>query len=111
MTRTNLKNLPEGPTYFTEIGYSQSYPWVEVSRTEKTVKLAKVLVGPDPDWKPKMHAGGFSAHCSNQNEQTWIYAGVDKEYTKIIRKTKMGWSHSGVKFRENEAVEFYDYNF
>ena len=42
--KTNIKNLPEGHTYFTENGYSQSYPWVEIERTAKTVTLAKIEV-------------------------------------------------------------------
>jgi len=32
---TNIKNLPADRTYFTEFGYSQQYPWVEVKRTAK----------------------------------------------------------------------------
>lgn len=109
---TNIKNLPEGK-YFTEIGYSQSYPWVEVKRTEKTVTLARVNVAGDPEWaaKIKMHTGGFAAHCSNQSEQTWLFASVDENHQITIRKTKRGWSRKGVRFTEDRAVEFYDYNF
>ena len=110
MTVTNIKNLPEG-IYFTEIGYSQSYPWVEVSRTAKTVTLAKVNVTKDPDWKPKMHPGGFSAHCSNQSDQTWLFDSINEDYTKTIRQTNKGWAHKGVRFSEDRAIEFYDYNF
>ena len=50
---TNIKGLPKGPTYFTEYGYSESYPWVEVRRTAKTVVLAKVRVTTDPEWIEK----------------------------------------------------------
>lgn len=110
MTKTNIKNLPEG-NYFTEIGYSQSYPWREVSRTAKTVKLAKVNVKKDPDWKPEFLPGGYAGHCTNQSEQTWLFDGVDEGYSKTIRMTKKGWSHRGVKFTEGRASEFYDYNF
>jgi hypothetical protein len=110
ITETNIKNLPEGK-YFTEIGYSQSYPWVEVKRTAKTVTLAKVNVEKDPDWKPEIQPGGFCGHCSNQHAQTWLFGDIDLNQTKTIRKTKLGWSHSGVKFIEDRAREFYDYNF
>lgn len=112
--RTNLKGLPEltdGRTYFTECGYSQKYPWVEIRRTEKTVTLAKVNIKPDPDWKPEMHAGGFSAHCSNQSDQTWLYAGVDESNTRVVRMTKRGWASQGTRFLEHQAIEFYDYGF
>lgn len=111
MTDTNIKNLPEGRTYFTEIGYSQQYPWVEVKRTATTVTLAKVLVEADPEFVPEFHYGGFCAHCSNQSEQTWLFVGIDDGYRRTIRKTKNGWSHMGVRFVEGRAREFYDWNF
>lgn len=118
MTDTNIKNLPEGRTYFTEIGYSQSYPWVEIRRTAKTVTLAKVNVKRDPEWKPEMHPGGFVAHCSNQGEQTWLFDSIDEEVTRTVRRVKSCyagedemWGRKGVKFVEGRAREFYDYNF
>ena len=116
-TKTNIKNLPEGPTYWTEFGYSQSYPWVEVKRTPsgKTVTLAKVNVNPDPEWKEKKEfiPGGFVGHCPNQHEQTWLYAGVDENRTVRIFKNKDGKYRlrGGAVFHENVAREFYDYNF
>jgi len=109
-TFTNIKNLPEGK-YFTETGYSQSYPWVEIKRTAKTVTLAKVNIAPDPEWKPEMIPGGFSAHCTNQSDQTWLYDGYDMSNTRTIRMTKKGWAHKGTRYIEDRAVEFYDYNF
>jgi hypothetical protein len=112
MTKTNIKNLPEGK-YFTEYGYSQSYPWVEIKRTAKTVTLARVRVKADPEWlaKKEFSPGGFCGHCSNQHEQTWLFDEIVPEYTKVIRQTKKGWSHMGDKFIEDRAIEFYDYNF
>ena len=117
MTDTNIKNLPEG-NYFTELGYSQSYPWVEVARTAKTVTVAKVDVDRDPDWKPEMYPGGFAAHCTNQSEQTWLFKGINRERTRTLRLckgrragAKQDWMHRGSIFVEGRAVEFYDYNF
>ena len=108
---TNIKNLPEGKIYWTEDGYSQSYPWVEIKRTAKTVTLAKVMVERDPNWKPEMIPGGFAAHCTNQCDQTWLFEGINEGWTRTIRLTKKGWCHKGDKFSENCAVYFYDYNF
>ena len=109
---TNIKNIPADRTYFTERGYSQSYPWVEVKRTAKTVTVAKVNVEADPEWKPVFHVGGFSANCSNQSEQTWLFANIDPKYTRTLRLNKKGeWKSDGVKYSEDKAVEFYDYNF
>jgi hypothetical protein len=112
MTSTNIKNLPEG-TYFTEIGYSQQYPWVEIKRTATTVTLAKVEVEADPEWAAKrvFHAGGFAGHCANQHEQTYLFGRINRDVTCTIRQTKKGWSLRGVKFIEGRAREFYDYNF
>lgn len=109
---TNIKNLPEGE-YFTEIGYSQQYPWKVVKRTAKTVTVAEVEVRGDPEWakKKEFHAGGFFGHCSNQHAQTWIFAGVNENRTKVLRMTKRGWARKGVRFIEDRAVHFYDYNF
>ena len=109
MTKTNIKNLPEGK-YFTEIGYSQSYPWVMIKRTDKTVTLARVLVDKDPAFVPNIIPGGFAGHCDNQSGQTWLYKGISQRETKTIRLTKKGWSHQGVRFWEDVAREFYDWN-
>lgn len=118
MTRTNIKGLPEGK-YWTEYGYSQSYPWVEVKRTAKTVTLKRIWTKPDPEWKEKavFHVGGFAAHCANQEEQTWLYDGVGYE-TVTIRQVKSRycgedtmWGRKGVKFAEDVARYHYDYNF
>ena len=110
MTQTNIKGLPEGK-YFTEIGYSQRYPWAEIGRTATTAKLARVIVQRDPDWRPEIASGGFAGHCANQDEQTWLFKGVKPTDVVTIRKTKHGWSNKGVKFVEDMAWEFYDYNF
>jgi len=110
--KTNIKNLPEGHNYFTEWGYTQSYPWVEIHRTAHTVTLAQVVVGPDPEWKPEIIAGGFAGHCTNQHEQTWLFKKIDDRVTKTIRKNKNGfWVYKGTGFTEGVAREFYDYNF
>lgn len=111
-TETNIKNLPDGE-YFTEIGYSQQYPWVVVKRTGKTVTLARVIVTDDPEWisKREFYPGGFFGHTANQHAQTWIFARIDYSNQVIVRKTQKGWTRKSVRFVENRAVEFYDYNF
>lgn len=110
-TSTNIKNLPADREYFTERGYSQSYPWVVVKRTAKTVTLAAVEVTPDPEWKAEVLPGGFVGHCVNQHEQTWIFSHIDMNHTKVIRNTKRGWRLRDVPFTEGRATHFYDYNF
>ena len=54
----------------------------------------------------------IAAHCSNQHAQTWLYDGVEGGYTRVLRKNKKGqWVHKGVRYVEDKAVYFYDYNF
>lgn len=112
-TDTNIKNLPEGE-YFTEIGYSQQYPWTVIKRTAKTVTLAKVVVDTDPEWmaKKEFYPGGFVGHTPNQHAQTWLFKGINPTHTKTIRLNKRGqWKRGETLFIENRAREFYDYNF
>lgn len=111
MTSTNIKNLPEG-TYFTERGYSQSYPLAQIAATAKTRTLVRVKTAMDPDWKPEFYAGGFAAHCANQSDQTWLFDGIDPDHTMTIRLNKRGqWVRGGTRFTEDQARYFYDYNF
>ena len=112
MTKTNIKNLPEGQ-YFTERMYSDSHPWVVVSRTAKTAKVAFVEVDTDPEWQAKQefYPGGFHGHMANQGEQTWVFKAINHNYTRTIRLTKNGWSHMGTRYLEGVAREFHDYNF
>jgi hypothetical protein len=117
ITATNIKNLPAGDAgervYFTEECYSDSHVWVQVKRTAKTATLARVECLRDPAFKPEYIAGGYAGHCTNQREQTWIYAGdgSDSDYHRTVRHTKKGWAHKGTPYIENRAHEFYDYNF
>jgi hypothetical protein len=108
----NVKNAPEG-RYFSETGWSDAYPWVVVSSSPsgKTLTLARVDVERDPEWKPIMIAGGFSAHCENQQEQTWLFKSICPMSRKTIRLGKNGWA--GGKFHETPKgpFRFYDYNF
>jgi hypothetical protein len=106
---TNIKGLPEGE-YFTGSGYSDSHAYKVVKSTAKTKTLIRVEVEKDSEFKPEFHAGGFSAHCSNQRSQTWIF---NKFCTReiVIRLNKKGWQYNGSNFLGNSAVEFYDYNF
>jgi len=108
---TNVKNLPANRTYFTSYGYSDSEVWVVVKRTAKTVTLAHVNCKRDPEFEPEFHLGGFSAHCSNQSEQTWLFDGIEPNYTITARLTQNGWRSKGTTLSEDRARRFYDYNF
>ena len=110
----NVKNAPEA-IYFKRHGYSQTYPYVLVRKTEsgKTAYLKPVKTIGDPEWKPNILPGGFCGHCDNQHAQTWLYDGIeDREI--MVRKSKNGtWVRMGERFTEdfNGPTYFYDYNF
>lgn len=119
--RTNIKNLPAGPTYWTENALSQPYPWgeektlpsgktvtltkvyatwVEVKRSSsgRAITIAKVNIVADPEWDGETF-----------DKQTWLYAGVDEKTTERIFKNKDGvyrW-RSELVFHENCAVELH----
>lgn len=97
--------------YANEYGYSDVHPY-EVVRiiSDKTIEVRRMKATRDPNWKPVFHAGGFSAHCSNQHEQRWIYESNTDAETIRIRKSKKGWCKGRFKVND-KPVRFYDYNF
>lgn len=108
----NVKNAPEG-RYFAETGWSDTHPWIVISSSPsgKTLTVAPVEVEKDPEWKPNFMAGGFSAHCDNQSEQTWLYKGVCPMRRRTIRLGKRGWANGTFHETEKGPVRYYDYNF
>ena len=113
---TNIKGLPEGE-YLTETLYSDNTPWKVVGRTATTLKLKEVEVDRDPEWTPNIIPGGFAGHCTNQDQQTWVYAGLS-DHTITVRLVKSRfnssekmWGSNGRSFIANGARRKYDYNF
>ena len=114
---TNVKNLPEGE-YLTQTAYSDTTPWIVESRTATTMTLREVLTERDPEWAPNITPGGFVGHCTNQDEQTWLYAGLG-QVTCTVRLVNSRYYGSDKLWRSPTAGEFivggarrkYDYNF
>ncbi len=98
-----------------KIGYSDIEPYEIIEkRTPKKLIIRSMNTKPNPEFIPEFIPGGFSAHCTNQNEQKWFYESNNNGYTFAIRKHKSGkWKDtSGSEYRLNEyPVKFYDYNF
>jgi len=113
---TNIIGLPEGE-YLTETMWSDNRAFKVVAKTAATMTLKKVKVRKNPEWKPEIIPGGFAGHCTNQNEQTWVYDGLESDTIKVrLVKSKYAgseklWGRKGSEFIANGAVEFYDYNF
>jgi len=97
--------------YANQYGYSDVHPF-EVVRviSDKTIEVRAMTATKDPSWQPKFHAGGFSAHCSNQSEQRWFYSSNPEAPVKRIRRGKRGWA-KGTFIIEARPFRFYDYNF
>lgn len=116
---TNIEGLPEGD-YMTQTMYSDKQPWkvVEVSPSGKTITLQLVETEIAPDWKPHVLPGGFVGHCTNNDDQRYVYKGLSPVTTKVrLRKSRyigsdqLWASPQQGEFIDNGAVRKYDYNF
>lgn len=95
--------------------YSDRYACTVIAKTSKTITVQRDKATRDPNFKPKWEAGGFSAICVNQEEQSWTYErDPNGEITKCYWSEKMGRFTTGgdqsIKIGLGRH-EFYDYNF
>jgi hypothetical protein len=100
--------------YANRLGYSDVEPF-EVIRaiSDKTIEVRKMKAERDDSVNLEFHAGGFSAHCSNQHEQKWFITSDNTRPVIRIRLGKRGWkSACGSLFQlADQPIKFYDYNF
>jgi len=105
---------PYTALYANNICYSDAYPY-EIVRiiSAKTIEVREMDTERDPNWKPEIIPGGFSGHCTNQDEQRWTYKSNPERPVKRIRLNKRGWQDKyGSRFYlSNEPRRFHDYNF
>jgi hypothetical protein len=95
-------------------GYTDINPYEVVQVvSDKTLKIRPMKSKLDPNWKPKMIPGGFAAHCTNQNDQTYTYSSYEQAETIRCRKRKDGhwYSAYGRHVLSETPLRFYDYNF
>lgn len=100
--------------YANHYGYSDVNPFEVVKViSDKTIEVREMDSEKDPSWVPNWHVGGFTGHCSNQQEQKWFIKSNAENPVVRIRLGKQGWKDKhGRKFRLSEQpVRFYDYNF
>ena len=94
--------------------YSDVKPY-EVVRivSEKTIEIRAMKAERDESVKLEFHVGGFSAHCSNQDQQKWIITSDETAPIKRIRLGKHGWkdAHGGRFGLADKPHKKYDYNF
>ena len=88
---------------------------VEV-KSEKKVIVREMKAERDPDWKPDFVAGGFTAHCTNNNRQNWICSSDPDGRLMAISKRKdgrwyeVGGNHNSFVFSD-KPLKHHDYNF
>lgn len=117
---TDSKEIAVG-TGITFSLYSDSHAYTIVKViNEKKIVVRRCTVHKTGEWKPKFHAGGFVAHCSNQYDQHKNYTYEDNEEngTAVLTLRKNEWwvkqgDSIGRKdsWRIGTRSEFYDYNF
>jgi hypothetical protein len=96
------------------IGYSDIVPYEVIKIiSDKTIVIREMKAEKDPSFKPEFAIGGFVAHCTNQEDQTWIISSNENSPTLRARLQKNGkWkSLHGTHRIAEEPKYFYDYNF
>lgn len=95
--------------------YTDSYACTVIKRTPKTITIQRDKATLSPDFKPKFIPGGFSAHCTNNEEQSYTYERDPNGDIYVCH-----WSEKEGRFRSGSdgsfkirrgRHEFYDYNF
>ncbi len=100
--------------YANQYSHSDVTPF-EVVRviSDKTIEIREMLATKAAGEKLEFHAGGFSAHCSNQQAQKWDITPNEQAQIIRARKQKDGTFKSiyGKHRLSDTPVKFYDYNF
>ena len=101
--------------YANHLGYSDVNPYEVVKVVSgKTLEIRSMTAEKDDSVKLEFQAGGFSAHCSNQQKQKWFINSNPDGEVKRIRLSKNGkwFDKYGNRFSlSDKPVKFYDYNF
>lgn len=102
-------NVGDGCTYHL---YTDAHACTVIKRTPKSITIQQDKATLNPTFKPDFIIGGFCAHCTNQNEQSYTYE--PDSNGKIITAR---WSEKyGAYMYLGKRItvgrhEFYDYNF
>ena len=84
---------------------------IKVTKSSVTARRDKATL--NPDFKPEGIPGGFAAHCTNQDEQTYSYEPDENgtEYTFRWSRKYQRYGQPGNLSLSKGRHEFYDYNF
>lgn len=95
--------------------WSDAHACTVIARTAKTLTIQRDKAIRDPNFKPEWIPGGFSAICTNCEDQSWTYERDENgEVTRCHWSEKHGrWqasSDGSIKISRGRR-EYYDYNF
>lgn len=84
---------------------------VKITKCSITIRRDKATLS--PDFKPEWIPGGFSAHCTNNNDQTYTYEADENGELTTLRWSKKynRYGTPGHLTASKGRHEFYDYNF
>ena len=95
--------------------YSDIDPATVIKRTSKMIIVRNDKAELDGVWKPEFIPGGFSAHCTNDHEQTdhWVITeDPDGSTERFNWSEKYGvWRNKSDETVAPEWLKYYDYNF
>lgn len=91
--------------------YSDISPVTVVRRTAKTITVRYDKASRSPNWKPVWEPGGFSAICTNIDEQEWIIEEDENGRLETFRLRQVGWRNSAEECLAPGWKKYYDYNF
>lgn len=93
--------------------WSDRYAATVTKVTKSTVTVRRDKATLDPNFKPEWIPGGFAAHCTNQEEQSYTYEPDESGTVYTFR-----WSNKYQRYGQPGNLslskgrhEFYDYNF
>lgn len=88
---------------------SDAEAYTVIATTAKTARLQRDVATLSPDFKPVQHVGGFAAHTSNNDAQSYTYESDPSGPVIVARLTRRGWMSGRGKVSAGRR-EFYDYN-
>lgn len=100
----------------TIVYWSDRHAGTVIKKTKCSITIQRDKATLDPNFKPEFITGGFAAHCTNQDEQTYTYEKDENGSTYTFRWSKkrnryqQGGSDYSIRAIKGRH-EFYDYNF
>jgi hypothetical protein len=105
--------LPTGYANLILLSDIQPFEILSISKSGKKITIREMDAQLDQNWVPNFVAGGFTANCSNQEDQSWCFMPneANPEIAAYKRADGYFWSTYGKHRVAAKPRKFYDYNF